>query len=194
VNAAPIYVVVCQNDKEHPRFGKDSAGPIVHESYTSMTLEQAQARCGTMERWGACRVGRVVFDTQPTTPDEPRAQAASPLGPASSEGLGPTLEQAQQTQEMLWRQMGQGIHVDTCAKLWQLVAAHVVAAERKRTKDIVTRAALTQAPLDADEWTSPEAAFQAAVKAMAMDILLRIDGYMPRGGRADAQGALELRA
>lgn len=123
-----------------------------------------------------------------------RDDVAGPDGSALSEGLGPTLEQAQQVQEMLWQRMGQGMHVDTCAKLWQLVAAHVVAAERKRIKDIVTRAALTQAPLDADEWTSPEAAFQAAVKAMALDINLRIEGCVPSEERSNVQGALDLRA
>jgi hypothetical protein len=62
---APIYVVVCQNDKEHPNFGLDPDGPIVHESYTKMTLQQAHSRCATMERWGACRVGRVVLEDEP---------------------------------------------------------------------------------------------------------------------------------
>lgn len=65
MSTAPIYVVVCQNDKPHPRFGVDTGGPIVHESYTSMTLEQAQRRCSAMELWGACRVGRVVFEDNP---------------------------------------------------------------------------------------------------------------------------------
>ena len=63
--AAPIYVVVSQNDKAHPRWGVDKDGPIVHESYTSMTLEQAQARAARMESSGACRVGRVVFEDHP---------------------------------------------------------------------------------------------------------------------------------
>ncbi len=65
MSAAPIYVVVCQNDREHPRWGKDPSGPIVHESNTSMTLEQAQQRCAMFEQSGACRVGRVVFEGEP---------------------------------------------------------------------------------------------------------------------------------
>ena len=65
MSAAPIYVVVCQNDIPHPRWGVDKGGPIVHESYTSVTLEQAKKRCETMEQYGACRVGRVVFDDHP---------------------------------------------------------------------------------------------------------------------------------
>lgn len=65
MNAAPIYVVVCQNDKEHPRWGRDPNGPIVHESYTSMTLEQAQARAAAFEGSGACRIGRVIFEDHP---------------------------------------------------------------------------------------------------------------------------------
>lgn len=65
MSAAPIYVVVCQNDKAHPRWGRDEKGPIVHESYTSMTLQQAQERCATMEQHGACRIGRVIFEDHP---------------------------------------------------------------------------------------------------------------------------------
>lgn len=62
---APIYVVVCQNDKEHPKFGRDPGGVLVLESYASMTLQQANARCAAMELHGACRVGRVIFENEP---------------------------------------------------------------------------------------------------------------------------------
>ena len=65
MSAAPIYVIVCQNDKEHPCWGRDPNGPIVHESYTSMTLDQARERAGYMEWHGACRIGRVVFEDEP---------------------------------------------------------------------------------------------------------------------------------
>lgn len=45
MSAAPIYVVVCQNDKPHPRYGVDPHGAIVHETYVKDgTLELQQAR------------------------------------------------------------------------------------------------------------------------------------------------------
>lgn len=66
MSAAPIYVVVCQNDRWHPRFGVDEGGPIVHEQYTrTATLENMRARAAVMEQQGACRVGRVVFEDEP---------------------------------------------------------------------------------------------------------------------------------
>ncbi len=66
MSAAPIYVVVCQNDKPHPRFGVDTGGPLVFEQYTKgATLEAMQARAGAMEAHGACRVARLVFDPHP---------------------------------------------------------------------------------------------------------------------------------
>ncbi len=59
----PIYVVVCANDKPHPRWGADPHGAIVHETYVGQaTLEKARERCGTFEQWGACRVARLVFE------------------------------------------------------------------------------------------------------------------------------------
>lgn len=62
----PIYVVVCANDKPHPRWGVDKGGPIVHEVYVKdATLEAAKARAGVMEQHGACRIGRVVFEDEP---------------------------------------------------------------------------------------------------------------------------------
>jgi hypothetical protein len=60
--SAPIFVVVCENDQPHPRFGVDPKGPLVAESYTSMTIDQANELAARLERFGACRVGRVVFD------------------------------------------------------------------------------------------------------------------------------------
>lgn len=66
MNAAPIYVVVCQNDKAHPRWGVDAGGPLVHEQYTrTATLENARDRCAVMEQHGACRVARLVFEDHP---------------------------------------------------------------------------------------------------------------------------------
>ncbi|HXD04439.1 MAG TPA: hypothetical protein VN680_00190 [Burkholderiaceae bacterium] len=64
---APIYVVVCQNGKPSRYNGKvDPYGPLVFESYTSETMQQAQAKAARLEReYGPCRVGRVVFDDDP---------------------------------------------------------------------------------------------------------------------------------
>ncbi len=60
---APIYVVICANDKPHPRWGVDPEGAIVHETYVKhATLEKARERCGMFEQHGATRVGRVVFE------------------------------------------------------------------------------------------------------------------------------------
>lgn len=59
---APVYVVVCENDKPHPRWGVDPGGAIVHETYTNAaTLEHARKRAAAQERWGACRIARLVF-------------------------------------------------------------------------------------------------------------------------------------
>lgn len=63
VTEPPVYVVVCQNDKPHPRWGKDEGGPIVHETYTrGATLEAARKRSAMFEQHGACRVARLVFE------------------------------------------------------------------------------------------------------------------------------------
>lgn len=60
-----VWVVVCQNDKPHPRWGADPDGPLVHETYTrSATREAAMKRAAQMERWGACRIARLVFEDQ----------------------------------------------------------------------------------------------------------------------------------
>lgn len=61
-----IFVVVCQNDKPHPRWGVDDGGPLVHEQYTNTaTLENMQKLAAAMEIHGACRVARLVFDQHP---------------------------------------------------------------------------------------------------------------------------------
>lgn len=58
-----VWVVVCQNDREHPRWGKDPGGPIVYETYCNVaTREAAQKRAAQMEVHGACRIARLVFD------------------------------------------------------------------------------------------------------------------------------------
>lgn len=69
MSEAPIYVVVCQNDKVHPRWGVDEHGPIVFETYTrDATRENAQKRAAQMEQYGACRIARLVFDDEPAQP------------------------------------------------------------------------------------------------------------------------------
>ena len=66
MSASPIYVVVCQNDKPQGDWGVDEHGPLVHETYLKhATLEQAQERASRMERFGACRVARLVFEDEP---------------------------------------------------------------------------------------------------------------------------------
>lgn len=58
-----IWVVVCQNDKPHPRWGVDEHGPIVHETYTRNAIrEEAMRRAAQLEVNGACRIARLVFD------------------------------------------------------------------------------------------------------------------------------------
>jgi hypothetical protein len=64
--SAPIYVVVCQNDKPHPHYGVDERGPIVHETYTQdATLEKQRERAVVMAAHGTCRVARLVFEGEP---------------------------------------------------------------------------------------------------------------------------------
>lgn len=66
MSAAPIYVVVCANDKPHPQYGIDPGGAIVHEVYAKeATLQEAQRRAAMFEAGGACRIGRVVFEDEP---------------------------------------------------------------------------------------------------------------------------------
>jgi hypothetical protein len=63
-----IWVVVCQNDKPHPRLGTDPGGPLVYETPTrTATRDQAMKRAAAMERYGACRIARLVFEDQPVT-------------------------------------------------------------------------------------------------------------------------------
>lgn len=61
-----IWVVVCQNDKPHPRWGADPGGPIIFERYVrGATREAAMAHAAKMEVHGACRIARLVFDDSP---------------------------------------------------------------------------------------------------------------------------------
>lgn len=70
--AAPIYVVVSSIggagfSSGHDGSPKHPGGPIVMETEVDgATLENANARAAMMERrWGACRIGRVVFEDEP---------------------------------------------------------------------------------------------------------------------------------
>ena len=66
MSAAPIYVVVCANDKPHPKYGVDLNGPIIHETYVKDTsLEAARRRAAMFEAWGPCRIARLVFEDEP---------------------------------------------------------------------------------------------------------------------------------
>lgn len=59
----PIYVVVCQNDQAHPRWGVDKGGPVVLEQYTCIaTLEHMRQRAAGLQGYGAIRVARLVFE------------------------------------------------------------------------------------------------------------------------------------
>lgn len=70
---APIYIVVCANDKPHPQYGPDEHGAIIHETYVKDTsLEAAHKRAAQFERWGACRVARLVFEDEPGFAEAPR--------------------------------------------------------------------------------------------------------------------------
>ena len=66
MNAAPIYVVVASTGGA-PRQENPAGGPIVMETdVDGATLVQAQHRAAMLEsRFGACRVGRVVFEDEP---------------------------------------------------------------------------------------------------------------------------------
>ncbi len=67
----PIYVVVCQNDKEtSPGCAVDPDGPLAMETYLKhATLEQARERAAKYEaRWGACRIARLVFEDEQGKP------------------------------------------------------------------------------------------------------------------------------
>jgi hypothetical protein len=76
MSAAPIYVVVSSDDlnakyraEELARNPDRKPNPIVFECNAdgSLTLEQVQQRAAQCESqgYGACRVGRVVFEGEP---------------------------------------------------------------------------------------------------------------------------------
>ena len=66
MSAAPIFVVVASTGGA-PRGDNPRGGPIVMETEADgATLAQAQHRAAMLERrFGACRVGRVVFEGEP---------------------------------------------------------------------------------------------------------------------------------
>jgi hypothetical protein len=64
--SAPIYVVVTTKGGM-ARKGNEQGGPIVMGTEVDgSTLEQAQHQAARLERsFGACRVGRIVFEDEP---------------------------------------------------------------------------------------------------------------------------------
>ena len=67
----------------------------------------------------------------------------------------------------------------------EAVAAAAIELERKRCYDIVLLAPYTQGKCDVDEWGTPEAAIDVALKAMAFDITAKIRGYEPPSKAGD---------
>lgn len=69
VDVAPIYVIVCENDKPSEFSGKvDDDGPIVWEQYVRQGTSLAAVRAHAARlspKHGACRVARLVFEGQP---------------------------------------------------------------------------------------------------------------------------------
>lgn len=73
MSAAPIYVVLSSTGGEGFSTGRDGSlvhpgGPIVMETEigAGSTLEKARERAAQLERrFGACRIGRVVFEEHP---------------------------------------------------------------------------------------------------------------------------------
>lgn len=66
MKAAPIYVVVASTGGARQP-GYPNGGPIVMETEVDLaSLEAANVRAAYLERhYGACRVGRVVFEGEP---------------------------------------------------------------------------------------------------------------------------------
>ena len=70
---APIYVVLSSTGGAGFSSGRDGepknpGGPIVHETDVGAgsTIDKARERAGMLERrFGACRIGRVVFEDEP---------------------------------------------------------------------------------------------------------------------------------
>lgn len=64
---APIYVVVMATGGKLTEAEPVHGGPIVMETEVDgATLEEANKRAAELEkRYGACRVGRVIFENEP---------------------------------------------------------------------------------------------------------------------------------
>ena len=65
----PIYVVLSAHGGAGYSSGRDGTpvnkgGPIVHEMEVGVgtTLDKARERAAMLDRWGPCRIGRVVFE------------------------------------------------------------------------------------------------------------------------------------
>lgn len=74
MSGAPIYVVVASDDLNAKYRAKALAidpdrqpAPIVFETYVNTaTLDEARRRCASLDgQYGACRIGRVVFEDEP---------------------------------------------------------------------------------------------------------------------------------
>ena len=73
MSGAPIYVVLTSTGGEGYSSGHDGSpkhpgGPLVMETEVGQgsTLQMAQERAAMFERrFGACRIGRVVFEDEP---------------------------------------------------------------------------------------------------------------------------------
>lgn len=78
MNEAPIYVVITSTGGEGYSIGCDGSpkhpgGPLVMETEvgTRSTLSQARDRAASFERlFGACRIGRVIFEDHPSFAEE----------------------------------------------------------------------------------------------------------------------------
>jgi hypothetical protein len=59
------YVVVCENDQPHPRFGLDDEGPIVYERYLKYASKaEAIEFIDRMKEHGKCRIAKLVFEPE----------------------------------------------------------------------------------------------------------------------------------
>ena len=69
---APIYVVVMSTGGALTEAEPVNGGPIVMETdVDGATLQRAQDRAAMLERrYGACRIGRVVFEDNPAFGDK----------------------------------------------------------------------------------------------------------------------------
>jgi ABC-type molybdate transport system substrate-binding protein len=59
------YVVVCENDQPHPRFGLDDEGPIVYERYLKYASKaEATEFIECVKEHGKCHIAKLVFEPE----------------------------------------------------------------------------------------------------------------------------------